>query len=154
MKCKYYLCNLITIITLTVVSVSIVSCGSNDSDEQYNVYIRNIEGTYYGVFTDQQNHEKASEGNVTVKKISDDLYSLELICDGHNIHVKAEAVKIYLNDFGEVRVENGFGDNHPEWWQVTGGVHSDGLFLICFKNIFGEHDHSILYYFRQGKKRE
>ena len=144
--------NTICFTALCLICVSFISsCGKDDDGNVPVVDIDNIEGTYIGVFTDQQNHEKAFEGNVTITKVSGNLYTLELICDGHNIHAKAEAVEKYIS-FGETNLKNGFGDNQAIWWHVNGSFQSDGLFLICSPFNNGNTT-NMLYYFRQGKKR-
>ena len=135
-----------------------ISCKKEESvDERSDININNIEGTYFGIFTDQHQHEKAYEGNVTIKRLTSGTYNIDLICDGHGLHEKAEGVNIYEVPDSKLglRIQNDFGDEFPEWWHVSGSPHPDGLYLICSKQIYGNSkaEGSALYYFRNGKKR-
>lgn len=140
-------------ISFILIMLLCISCGKNHDAHDYEyVDIGDVEGTYIGIFTDQNNHEKAEDGNVTITKLSDGLYTLSLICDGHNLHEKAEGVKFYYSRNGLTCLENEFGDNYPEYWSVNGWFQSDGLFIHCYKHIYGDYDGKSMYYFRYGKK--
>lgn len=140
------------LLMLGVVAFQLVPLSSCQKDEETigeNIDIYNIEGTYIGIFTDQRQHELAYEGNITITRLSGGTYNIDLVCDGHGLHAKAEAVKIERNSNGELHIANATKiemENLAEWWYVSGQIS----FLICSKSVYGISQQ--LYYFRNGKK--
>lgn len=122
---------------------SFISCGDSDEVQSGNDFIEQVEGMYIGTFTAQNrlssvNYELVDySGNITITKILsgessiDNMYAIDVICDGDDLHASIENVRIY--SVGKnVRVENHYDPLYSKWYQTFG--MSGG--------VFGEIDYS------------
>lgn len=143
---------------ISIVAIgALTSCDNEETNEQqsYDMVYANVEGQYIGTFTDNPHGgEPKYSGNIFIKLLSNNLYSIEGTCDDIDLSIYVDGIELPYRPYHGDQIR--FHMNPPDldeyyWYMYSGYMWLSNMEMVISFIYHGEYPFSKTYHFK-GKK--